>query len=80
MSHEPSWRKVAEVLAERLRHAAPRAGSVSPLDITEADGCRHSEAEADPDNCPFCADRAAFQVYQRKLRSTATGSNSGDNS
>jgi hypothetical protein len=68
MSREPSWRRVAEILAERLSHSAPRAGSVSPLDITEADGCRHSEAEAVPEACPFCADRAAFQVFQAKAR------------
>jgi hypothetical protein len=71
----PSWRKVAEALAERLEHAAGAAGSASPYDTRlGTTGCSHKAADADPDNCPFCADRTAFQLYKAKLRSTTTGS------
>jgi hypothetical protein len=72
-SREPSWRRVAEVLADRVWHAAGAAGS---LPNTHTDtrytgpGCSHGLTEADPDNCPFCADRAAYQLFERKLRST----------
>jgi hypothetical protein len=74
MSHEPSWRRVAEILAERLEHAARAAGSISPYGIGDRPGCTHSESEADPDNCPFCADRAAFQVFQDKVRKSGGAS------
>lgn len=71
MSREPSWRTVAETLAARLRYAAQAAGSASPHYPGEnVAGCSHSAEEADPDNCPFCADRAAFQVFQDKVRRT----------
>ncbi len=62
----PSWREIANVLAERLQHPAGAAGSASPHDIGDRAGCPHSAAEADPENCPFCADRAAYQLWQRK--------------
>lgn len=53
-----TWRQVAEILAERLAHQAAAAG----------EECPHPAAKADPDNCPFCADRAAYQIFQRKQR------------
>lgn len=64
----PSWRRVADVLAERLRHAAAAAGSVPPNLPERCDvrGCGHREANADPDNCPFCADRAAYRLWEKK--------------
>lgn len=74
MSREPSWREVARVLAERMEVAAGHAGAADPHDTRGHTGCSHSVAQADPDNCPFCADRDAFLLYQRKLRSVATGS------
>lgn len=40
----------ARVMGGRLAHHA---------------SCRvHSEAEANPEDCPFCADRAAYQSWQ----------------
>lgn len=48
----PSWRAVANELAARLEHHA-RCG-------------QHREADADPENCPFCADRAAYRLWERK--------------
>lgn len=65
----PSWRAVAEVLALRMEHAASAAGSVPPDEAPyrcDVRGCSHPEDRADPDNCPFCADRAAYQLWQRK--------------
>ena len=53
-----TWREIARQLAERLEHQAALAGT--------GDGCTHSLNEADPDNCPFCADRAAFLRWQRR--------------
>jgi hypothetical protein len=47
-----SWRAVANELAHRMQHHV----------YCDA----HPEAEADPENCPFCADRAAFRLWQRK--------------
>lgn len=75
MTRDPSWREVARVLAERVEIAAGAAGSISPHDNRPGAGCSHPTAEADPDNCPFCADRAAFQLYERKLRSGPTETN-----
>ena len=49
----PTWREVAAVLAERLSHAS----------------CPdHAETRAVPQDCPFCADRAAYRLWQRKNR------------
>ena len=59
MSSMP-WREVARQLANRLGYQAALAGT--------ADGCAHSLAYADPRNCPFCADRAAFLMWQRRER------------
>lgn len=64
----PSWRELANILAGRLKHAAAAAGSVPEYEVVERSGCRHAESEADPDNCPFCADRAAFQLWERKVK------------
>lgn len=51
-----SWRTVAIVLARRLEeHAACAA---------------HPESSPDPD-CPFCADRAAYRVFERKMKAAA---------
>lgn len=47
----PSWREVAEALGERMQHHRY---------------CDHPLAEADPDNCPYCADRAAFNLFAAK--------------
>ncbi len=72
MAREPSWRRVAVILAGRMEIAASLAGSVPeavPSHLSDVRGCSHSVAKADPENCPFCADRAAFQAFQRKLRS-----------
>lgn len=55
MPSTPSWRAVADALAERMSHYA----------ICKA----HPEAEADPD-CPFCKDRAAYRMWERKSGQT----------
>ncbi len=63
---------MARVLASRMEIAAAAAGSVDPdlpADRNDVRGCAHRASEADPDNGPFCADRAAFQAYQAKVRS-----------
>lgn len=52
MTREPSWRAVADILADRMYHH-------SRCD-------QHPEAEAVPDDCPFCADRAAYRLWQTK--------------
>jgi hypothetical protein len=59
VTRPPSWRAVARVLGERMYHQAEGA----------RDDHDHGRAEADPDNCPFCADRAAYDLYVRKLES-----------
>lgn len=51
----------------RLQYAAAAAGSVSPYGVGDGAGCNHSEPQADPKNCPFCADRAAYQLWERKV-------------
>lgn len=48
-----TWRDVAERLAARMRHHAYCAD--------------HDRQNADPKNCPFCDDRAAYDEYLRKL-------------
>lgn len=69
----PSWRSVAEMLALRLANHASLAGAL-PDDMAnrtiydQATGCSHTLADADPENCPFCDDRAAYRLYLRKLR------------
>lgn len=50
------WRDVADRLAERVANYAECAG----------EECPHPESKPDPDNCAFCADRAAYQMWQRK--------------
>jgi hypothetical protein len=45
---KPSWRAIAELLAERL--------------AVHAFCPQHSLSDAEPD-CPFCADRAAYWKY-----------------
>jgi hypothetical protein len=62
---EPSWREVARLLAERLQYHAQLAGSADPY--LPGTGCGHKLEEEDPANCPFCADRAAFNTYARKV-------------
>lgn len=52
MSRLLSWREVANLLADRLVYH----------NYCDA----HTAAEADPGNCPFCADRAAYQAWQAK--------------
>lgn len=44
----PQWRKIAELLADRL--------------ATHAFCGQHHASTPDPD-CPFCGDRAAYQAY-----------------
>ncbi|MFI5891966.1 hypothetical protein ACIA5D_17835 [Actinoplanes sp. NPDC051513] len=55
---------MAMILGARMAYAASAAGSGR-----WGGGCGHDEASADPDNCPFCTDRAAYQAFQSKLRS-----------
>jgi hypothetical protein len=50
---EPSWRKIADGLAERLMHHAYC-------------GERDHDPGAEPDICPFCADIAAYDAYVAK--------------
>lgn len=52
MTREMSWRSVADALAARLYHRCY---------------CdQHPESRAEPINCPFCADRAAYRMWQAK--------------
>lgn len=46
-----TWRHIAEVLARRLAHHA----------FCDS----HPESQPDAD-CPFCKDRAAYRLWQRK--------------
>lgn len=53
MSRALPWREMAHLLAERMSHHA---------------FCdKHPEKAADPDHCPFCADRAAYRVWQLRV-------------
>lgn len=54
MSRQPSWRLVANRLAERMRY--------------HSDCSVHPEDEAEPDNCATCKDRAAYQLWVGKAR------------
>lgn len=47
-----TWHEVADMLAARMYH--------------QSHGGCHPESEADPDNCPTCADRAAYQAWETK--------------
>jgi len=49
----PSWRGVAGRLAARMQNHA----------YCDA----HRENEPDVGNCPFCADREAYRLWQRKV-------------
>ena len=51
MPRTPTWRAVTDALAERMSYHAH-------CDY-------HPEAEADPD-CPFCKDRDAYRLWERK--------------
>ena len=51
-----SWERVARILGERLRCQGDYA-------VCEEG---HTETEAVRD-CPFCEDRHAFRIYQRKI-------------
>lgn len=51
-----SWRALADLMAARLYHQAY-------CDM-------HSEAKADPANCPNCADRAAYRAWEVKSGKT----------
>lgn len=51
MPRTPSWRAVADALAQRLQwHLC--AG--------------HPEAECDPDGDPWCRNRVVYRTYQQK--------------
>jgi hypothetical protein len=52
VTRDPSWHAGADLLAERMFHRANCAD--------------HSAAEADRGNCPFCADRSAYEAWERK--------------
>lgn len=52
MTRPSSWRAIAKRLADRMYYQA----------FCDA----HSLAEADPDNCPHCDDRAAYQAWVAK--------------
>lgn len=56
MAGHRSWRSIADELAERLSHAA-----FCP---------DHPDSKEDPDNCPFCRDRAAYRNYLEKRRAS----------
>lgn len=48
------WKDVANALADRMQHHAH---------------CEdHPEAAAVPDRCPFCADRAAYRMWETKTK------------
>jgi hypothetical protein len=52
----PSWRDLAGILAERVYHNAE---------------CRAHPDESEPgDGCPFCKDRAAYRLWERKSGKT----------
>jgi hypothetical protein len=59
-----TWHEIADQLAWRMQYHA------------RCDA--HPEREADPDNCPFCADRAAYRAWQTKSGKTATRTAGGD--
>lgn len=52
MARPPSWQAVAAALAHRMAHHARCP--------------QHPAADAVPDDCPWCADRAAYQLYLDK--------------
>lgn len=49
-----NWRELAIRLGERMRHHAH-----CPT---------HWRDAADPENCPFCDDRAAYDAYVKKIK------------
>lgn len=54
-----SWRAVADALAERMENHAY---------------CdTHPDPGANADKCPFCADRAAYRMWQAKSGKQAPG-------
>lgn len=67
-TQNPTWREVARILARRLEHQAALAGAAGSQLEALAVGCPHRLSEADPENCPFCADRAAYRLWVRKER------------
>lgn len=52
MNRAPSWQAVATALAARMRDHAHCA--------------EHSLDKADLERCPWCADRAAYRIWQQK--------------
>lgn len=48
---QPSWERVARVLGERMHHHAV---------------CEEHPLETADEQCPFCADRAAYLMFRRK--------------
>lgn len=66
-----SWKEVAIALGNRMKIAASLAGANGDWLMPEMQmGCAHKLVEADPDNCPFCADRAAHLMYVKKVKET----------
>lgn len=61
-ARNPTYRELARILAERLEHHAALAGASRGYVSIPDSGCGHKLADADPDNCPFCADRAAIKA------------------
>jgi hypothetical protein len=55
MGRQPSWREVADQLASRLENHAY---------------CDEHPTVRPDDTCPFCRDRAAFQVWEAKSSAT----------
>jgi hypothetical protein len=51
VAKEPTWRELADMLAERLSHHA---------------NCENGHTEIEPENCPFCRDRAVYQLWEAK--------------
>ena len=78
MTATTSWRDIARTLAHRLEEHAALAGAAADMDPVFDGiaylvvGCPHRLADAQPDDCPYCADRAAYRAWQaRETRAQA---------
>jgi hypothetical protein len=75
VTRQPTWREVADLLGERLRHQAhqcPIADAEGTQPVFEGGnmvGVIRGEDRIDHDRsaCPFCCDTDAYAAYRRRV-------------